>query len=55
MNCQDYFDTELTEQRILKVVKNSLNIYIYYYLQASGGQSSNLYLNAVQFLNTSLN
>ena len=41
------------EQRTLKNVNNYLNTNIYYYLETSGGQSSNLYLNAVHFFNTS--
>jgi hypothetical protein len=28
---------------------------IYFYLETSGGQSSNLYLNVVQFFNTGVN
>jgi hypothetical protein len=38
-----------------KNVKNGLNMKLYFYLETSGGQSSNLYLNVVQFFNTSLN
>jgi hypothetical protein len=38
-----------------KNVKNYLNTNIYSYLETSGGQSSNLYLNAVQFFNASVN
>jgi hypothetical protein len=34
---------------------NYLNINIYSYLETSGGQSSNLYLNVVHFFNTSAN
>jgi hypothetical protein len=41
-------------QHALKNVKNSLNTNIYSYLETSGGQSSNLYLNAVHFFNTVL-
>jgi hypothetical protein len=33
----------------LKNVNNYLNTKIYYYLETSGGQSSNLYLNVVHF------
>jgi hypothetical protein len=44
-----------TEQRTLKNVNNCLNTNIYSYLEASGGQSSKLYLNVVHFFNTSLN
>jgi hypothetical protein len=43
------------EQRTLKIVNNCLNSSIYSYLETSGGQSYNLYLNAVQFINTSVN
>ncbi len=40
------------EQRALKNVNNYLNCNIYSYLETSGGQSSNLYLNVVHFFNT---
>jgi hypothetical protein len=40
------------EQHSLKNVNNSLNTNIYSYLETSGGQSSNPYLNVVQFFNT---
>jgi len=43
------------EQHTFKNVKNCLNTNIYYYLETSGGQSSNLYLNAVHFFNTRVN
>ncbi len=43
------------EQHALKIVNNSLNTNIYSYLETSGGQSYNLYLNVVNFFNTSLN
>jgi hypothetical protein len=46
---------ELMEQRTLKNVNNSLNTNIYSFLETSGGQSSNLYLNVVHFFNTSVN
>jgi len=39
----------------LKNVNNCLNTNIYFYLETSGGQSSNLYLIAVHFFNTSIN
>jgi hypothetical protein len=45
----------LMEQYALKNVSNYLNNNIYSYLQTSGGQSSNLYLNVVHFLNTRVN
>jgi hypothetical protein len=38
------------EEHALKNVNNSLNTNIYSYLEISGGQSSNLYLNVVYFL-----
>ncbi len=43
------------EQHTLKNVNNCLNTNIYSYLETSSGQSSNLYLNAVHFFNTSVN
>jgi hypothetical protein len=43
------------EQLNLKNVINCLNTNIYSYLETSGGQSSNLYLNVVHFFNTSVN
>jgi len=36
-------------------VNNCLNTNIYSYLETSGGQSFNLYLNVVHFYNTSVN
>jgi hypothetical protein len=43
------------EQRTLKNVNNCLNTNIYSFLETSGGQKSNLYLNVVHFFNTSVN
>ncbi len=43
------------EQRALNNVNNGLNTNIYFYLETSGGQSSNLYLNEVYFFNASDN
>jgi hypothetical protein len=43
------------EQRALKIVNNSLNTNIYSCLETSGGQSLNLHLNVVHFVNTSVN
>ena len=40
------------EQHALKNVNNCLNTNIYAYLETSGGQSSNPFLNVVHFLNT---
>jgi len=46
---------EIMEQRTLKNVNNYLNTNIYSYLETSGGQSSDLYLNVVYLWNTSAN
>jgi hypothetical protein len=43
------------EQRTLQNVNNCLNTNIYSYLETSGGQSSNLYLNVVHSITTSVN
>jgi hypothetical protein len=43
------------EQRNLKNVNNCLNTNIHSYLDTSGGQSYNLYLNVVHFFNISGN
>ncbi len=43
------------EHHTLKSVNNCLNANIYSYLETSGGQSSNLYLNVVHFFNTTVN
>ncbi len=43
------------EQRTLKNVNSYLNIDIYSYLETSGIQSSNLYLNVVHFFNAGVN
>jgi hypothetical protein len=43
------------EQNALKNVNNRLSTNIYSYLETSGGQSSNLYLNVVHVFNTSVN
>ncbi len=43
------------EQCALRNVYNYLNINIYSYLETSGGNSINLYLNVVCFFNTSVN
>ncbi len=40
------------EEHASKNVNNCLNTNIYSYLETSGGQSSNAYLNVVQFFNT---
>jgi hypothetical protein len=43
------------EQHTLKNVNYCLNTNIYSYLETSGGQSCNVYLNVVHFFNTSVN
>ncbi len=43
------------EQHPLEFLNNGLNTNIYSYLEASGGQSSNLYLNVGQFFDTGVN
>ncbi len=43
------------EQHTFKNENNNLNTNIYSYLETSGGQSSNLYLNVVHLLNTRVN
>jgi len=43
------------EQHALKNVNNYLNTNIYFYLETSGEQSSNLYLNVVHFFSISVN
>jgi hypothetical protein len=43
------------EKCALKNVNNYLNTNIYSYLDTPGGKSSNLYLNVVHFVNTSVN
>ncbi len=43
------------EQHTLKNVNNCLNTNISSYLETSGGQSSNPYLNVVHFFNTRVN
>jgi hypothetical protein len=43
------------EQRTLKNVNNCLNTNIYSYLETSGGQSSDPYLNVIHFIDASIN
>jgi hypothetical protein len=43
------------EQCTLENVNNILNTNIYSYFDTSGGQSSNIYLNAAHFFNTGVN
>jgi hypothetical protein len=47
--------THTIEEHTFKFVNNCLNTSIYSYLEISGGQSSNLFLNVVKFFNTSVN
>ncbi len=42
------------EQHTLKNINNCLNTTIYSYLETSGGQRYNTYLNVVHFFNTSV-
>jgi hypothetical protein len=42
------------EQHTLKNVNNCCNTNISFYLETSGGQSSNLYLNVINFFNASV-
>jgi len=49
-----WYEIEM-EQRTLKNANNCLNTNIYSYLETSGGQSSNLYLNVVHFFNSIVN
>ena len=48
-------DLSLKEQRAFKTVNNCLNTNIYSYLETSGGQSYNSYLNVAHFFNTGVN
>ncbi len=43
------------EQHSFKNLNNCLNINIYSYLETFGGQSSNPYLNAINFFYTRVN
>jgi hypothetical protein len=43
------------EKHDFKNLNNYLNTNSYFYLETSGGQSFNLYLNVVHFFNTSVN
>jgi hypothetical protein len=43
------------ERHILEIANNWLNINIYSYLDTSGCQSYDLYLNVAHFFNTSVN
>jgi hypothetical protein len=43
------------EQSDLENVNNNLNTYIYSYLETSGDQSFNIYLDVVHFFNARVN
>ncbi len=45
----------MMEPCALKMASNCLNTNIYSYLETSGGQNSNIYLNMVHFFNSSVN
>jgi hypothetical protein len=47
--------TQRMEQCTLENVNNNFNTNIYSYLDTSGGQSFNMYLNVVHFFNTGVN
>jgi len=49
------FPNKAMGQAILIIVNNCLNTNIYSYLETSGVQSSNLYLNVVHFFNSRVN
>jgi hypothetical protein len=51
-NCQEKNERNLMEQNTLKNINNCSNTNIYSYLETSGGQSCNLYVNVVYFFNT---
>jgi hypothetical protein len=50
-----YYHTTTMEQRAFENVNSCLNTNIYSYLETSGGQSFNLYLNVVYFFDTIAN
>jgi hypothetical protein len=52
MDLTIWLELPTMEQCAFKNVSNFLNTNIYSYLETSGGQSSNPYLNAVHFFNT---
>ncbi len=55
MSIQMFCTFVLIEQLAFKNVNNYLNTNIYSYLETSGGQSSDLYLNVVHFFNNRVN
>jgi hypothetical protein len=54
-NYKKYVSFNATEEHAFKNVNNCLNPNIYSYLETSGGQISNPYLNAVHFFNNRVN
>jgi hypothetical protein len=52
LNEQSYVNSSFNGTARFKNVNNSLNTNLYSYLETSGGQISNPYLNVVQFFNT---
>ncbi len=52
---QAYIITQFNGTECFKNVNNCLNTNIYSYLETSGSQSSNLYLKAAHFFNSSVN
>jgi hypothetical protein len=54
-NTLAFLSRQTMEQHTLKTVNNCLNTNIYSYIETSGGQDSNLYLNVVHFFNASVN
>ncbi len=52
--CTRIFMIMSIEQRASKILKNCFNTNIYSYLETSGGQSLNQYLNVVYFFNTNV-
>ncbi len=49
------FNVPTMEHRTLKNVNSCWNTKFYFYLETSGGQNSNLFLNIVYFFNASVN
>jgi hypothetical protein len=54
-NLQLIYPNMIDPMRTFKNANNCSNTNIYSYLETSGGQSFNIYLNVVHFFNTSLN
>ncbi len=54
-NEPNFKKVEVIEEHVLKNVNNCWNTNIYSYLETSGGESFNIYLNVVHFFNISVN